>query len=120
MASNDRDLGMHRRIRRRDFLNGVAIATGTFLSSAALRRAFADSLEPEAMADYYPPVLTGMRGDHDDIYKTPHALRDRTFGRPPEPRKPRVRVMIWCCRRQYQRSGCARFYRQATGHTRAS
>jgi spermidine dehydrogenase len=79
MASNDRDLGMNRRIGRRDFLNGVAIATGTLGSAAALRRASADTLEPEAMPDYYPPTLTGMRGDHDDIYKTPHALRDHKF-----------------------------------------
>lgn len=77
MAFNDRELGMRRRITRRDFLNGVAIATGSLISPAALGRAFADS--PEAMPDYYPPVLTGMRGDHDDIYKTPHAVRDHTF-----------------------------------------
>ena len=79
MASNDRELGMHRPIGRRDFLNGVAIATGTFLSPAALCRASADSLAPEAMPDYYPPVLTGMRGDHDGLYQTPHAVRDHTF-----------------------------------------
>jgi spermidine dehydrogenase len=79
MASSDRDLGMHRPIRRRDFLNGAAIATGALFAGASLRRALAESLEPESMPDYYPPVLTGMRGDHDDIYATPHAIRDHRF-----------------------------------------
>jgi spermidine dehydrogenase len=81
MASNDPELGMRRRITRRDFLNGVLISTGAAtLSSAALRGAFAD-LDPEAAPDYYPPILTGMRGDHDDIYKVPHSIRDHDFWR---------------------------------------
>jgi spermidine dehydrogenase len=79
MAFNDRELGMHRRISRRDFLNGAAITTGALLSPAALRRASADTLDPEVAPGYYPPSLTGLRGDHDDIYKTPHAVRDHNF-----------------------------------------
>jgi spermidine dehydrogenase len=74
--SSDRDLGMHRRITRRDFLNGIAVSTaalGTFRLSAA------DAADPEQSPDYYPPVLTGMRGDHDEIYKVPHSLRDHNF-----------------------------------------
>ncbi len=78
MALNDRELGMHRRISRRDFLNGVALSTAAMLSPAALLAAGAD-VDPESAADYYPPVLTGMRGDHDDIYKVPHAIRDHDF-----------------------------------------
>jgi spermidine dehydrogenase len=116
MASNDRDLGMRRRIRRRDFLNGVAIATGTALSPAALSRAFADSLEPEAMPDYYPPALTGMRGDHDDIYKTPHALRDQHFwqtaGTPSDTGETYDLVIVGG---GISGLAAARFYRQATG-----
>ncbi len=107
---------MRRRIRRRDFLNGVAIATGTALSPAALSRAFADSLEPEAMPDYYPPALTGMRGDHDDIYKTPHALRDQHFwqtaGTPSDTGETYDLVIVGG---GISGLAAARFYRQATG-----
>jgi spermidine dehydrogenase len=79
MANNDRDLGMHRRIRRRDFLNGLAIGSGAALATPALFGAMAGASEPEANPEYYPPALTGLRGDHGDIYQTPHAVRDHTF-----------------------------------------
>ncbi|MBV8073479.1 MAG: NAD(P)-binding protein [Acidobacteriaceae bacterium] len=78
MAFTDRELGMHRRISRRDFLNGIALSAGALLSPAALHAGFAD-LDPEAAPGYYPPVLTGMRGDPGDIYKVPHAIRDKNF-----------------------------------------
>jgi spermidine dehydrogenase len=116
MASNDRDLGMHRRIRRRDFLNGVAIATGTLLSPGALRRAWAESPEPEAMPGYYPPALTGMRGDHDDIYKTPHAVRDHTFWQtagPPKDTGENYDLVI--VGGGLSGLAAAHFYREATG-----
>ena len=78
MDSNDRNLGMHRRITRRDFLNGVALST-PLLSSGRLRSAPGIPPDPEKAAGYYPPALTGMRGDHDEIYKTPHSVRDGNF-----------------------------------------
>src|SRR5438270_8672907 len=71
MAANDRALGMHRRITRRDFLNGAAASSAALL---ALRSAAAVQSE-----EYYPPILTGMRGDHDGLYKVPHSIRDHTF-----------------------------------------
>ena len=116
MASNDRDLGMHRQIRRRDFLNGAAIATGTFLSRSALGGAPADAVEPEALPDYYPPVLSGLRGDHDDIYKTPHALRDQHFwqtaGAPADTGESYDLVIVGG---GISGLAAARFYRQKTG-----
>jgi spermidine dehydrogenase len=70
---------MHRRITRRDFLNGSAIALGSFAAGAQLL----------AYEDYSnPPALTGMRGDHDGCFDAMHALRDKRsaaiFGTPEE------------------------------------
>ena len=76
--SQDRQLGMHRRITRRDFLNGVAVAAG-----AAIMPwdpfATDDPATPEKSPSYYPPALTGMRGSHPGSFDTAHSLRDGTF-----------------------------------------
>ncbi|MGH9430321.1 MAG: NAD(P)-binding protein [Terriglobia bacterium] len=104
--SHDGDLGMERRITRRDFLNGVALAIGSTLLPAGAR---ADHLvvlpppegrgpDPSAQEPllakgitpqdprYYPPALTGMRGSHPGSFEVAHALRDgdfwKTAGRP--------------------------------------
>jgi spermidine dehydrogenase len=82
MDKKDRELGMHCPITRRDFLNGVAIGVGGSLVGSSLLGgpllvAFgADDLAPEKAADYYPPALTGMRGDHDGSFTFAHHLRD--------------------------------------------
>jgi spermidine dehydrogenase len=81
---SDRELGMHRPIRRRDFLNGVALAGGALAGCAlapgsAAGRAFA-ALAAEPGEDAYPPALTGMRGSgYPSAYATGHAMRDGTF-----------------------------------------
>ena len=67
---------MNRRITRRDFLNGMALSTGALLP---LENSRAAGFAPEEAPGYYPPALTGMRGDHDEIYKTPHSVRDGSF-----------------------------------------
>ena len=73
---NDKDLGMHCPITRRDFLNGVALTIGSsMIPSAAL--ALDDAPDaPEKAAGYYPPALMGMRGNHDGSYTYAHQLRD--------------------------------------------
>ena len=77
----DRELGMHRGIARRDFLNGVGVAVGASLVAPSsilgeiLHVAEADSA-PEKQAGYNPPAKTGMRGSHDGSWETGHALRD--------------------------------------------
>jgi spermidine dehydrogenase len=72
------DLGMYRRIRRRDFLNGMALATGSAVGSR-IANAFETEHVPETSPDYYPPVLTGLRGSHEGSFEVAHQLRDGEF-----------------------------------------
>src|SRR5215831_11489141 len=79
--SIDRELGMGRRITRRDFLNGVAVGIGA-LGAAHLPnlplQAQTMSSAGGAAADY-PPAWTGMRGSQPGSFDVAHALRDGTF-----------------------------------------
>src|SRR5258705_10750974 len=73
----DRELGMHRPIARRDFLNGVAVGAGGLLAADPLLAALlAEEAAPEKAPGYYPPALTGMRGNHDGTFTYAHQLRD--------------------------------------------
>jgi spermidine dehydrogenase len=74
----DRDLGMRHPIRRRDFLNGVALAAGTALSSQRIA-GFETEHVAETSPDYYPPALTGMRGSHKGAFEIAHQVRDGAF-----------------------------------------
>src|SRR6266850_5150633 len=74
---NDRRLGMGCPITRRDFLNGVAIgAAGLVASDPILAALLGEETAPEKAAGYYPPALTGMRGNHDGTFTYAHKLRD--------------------------------------------
>ena len=80
--NRDRQLGMGRRITRRDFLNGVAVGIGA-LGYASLpdlaqgtHAAFQAGVDS---AKSYPPALTGMRGSAPGAYDVAHALRDGDF-----------------------------------------
>jgi spermidine dehydrogenase len=73
----DRELGMHCPITRRDFLNGVAVGAGGLLAADPLLAALlAEQAAPEKAPGYYPPALTGMRGNHDATFTYAHQLRD--------------------------------------------
>jgi len=78
----DRELGMHRAITRRDFLNGIALGAGGTLASATigadalLAAAAFDDFAPEKSPNYYPPALSGMRGNHAGTFTFAHRLRD--------------------------------------------
>jgi spermidine dehydrogenase len=75
----DRELGLGCPISRRDFLNGVTVGVGGALMGESLLAAAAiggDELAPEKAAGYYPPALTGMRGNHDGTFADAHRLRD--------------------------------------------
>src|ERR1700761_645887 len=91
----DRELGMGCPISQRDFLNGVAVGVGGALAGESLlaagvvdaggdgarglapRASGGDGGDgPEKAAGYYPPALTGMRGNHDGSFTYAHGLRD--------------------------------------------
>ena len=69
-ASEYRDLGMQRRIPRRDFLNGLAIGvTGAYAAATSPRLAAAHVVPegaqtPATPAAPYPPARTGLRGNY--------------------------------------------------------
>jgi spermidine dehydrogenase len=73
----NRELGMHCPITRRDFLNGVAIGAGGLMAADPLLAALlSEETAPEKAPGYYPPALTGMRGNHDGTFTYAHQLRD--------------------------------------------
>jgi len=78
VSISDRDLGMHRDITRRDFLNGVTVGlTGSMVAPAWLQAAGEQAaLAPEQAPGYYPPSLTGMRGSHAGSFEVAHQMRD--------------------------------------------
>ena len=75
---------MKKKITRRDFLNGaaIAIAAGGTMSSRGLLALGQDTAGqatkmtgPVGLSkDYYPPVLTGIRGSHDGSFEVAHQL----------------------------------------------
>jgi spermidine dehydrogenase len=78
----DRKLGMHRKITRRDFLNGMAVSAGGAIASpwlGGLLGAQAPAPSAQDRPGYYPPTRTGMRGSHPGAFEVAHALRDGTF-----------------------------------------
>jgi spermidine dehydrogenase len=77
MNKRDCELGMNRPISRRDFLNGVAVGLGAAIAAPHWVAAL-DSHEyaPEKDLNYYPPALTGMRGNHEGTFTFAHRLRD--------------------------------------------
>jgi spermidine dehydrogenase len=70
---------MHRRIPRRDFLNGVAVTLGAALLPADLLKAAAFPGGPEKPPGDYPPAETGLRGSHPGSFEVAHAMRDPSF-----------------------------------------
>ncbi len=85
---NKSNLGMSRKIKRRDFLNGVSIAIGASLlpEANAWSRVFGEDAQayaPEKQPGYYPPAKTGLRGSHDGSWEAAHAMRDgKKWGAP--------------------------------------
>src|SRR5215475_4087838 len=85
MGLSDKELGMDRKITRRDFMNGAAMAIGA-AATAGPETLFAqdsniETAEPQNKPGYDPPALRGMRGSHEGSYQTAHGLRDGSFWR---------------------------------------
>ncbi|MFL5817807.1 MAG: NAD(P)-binding protein [Conexibacter sp.] len=89
-AWSDTELGMDRSISRRDFMDGVAVATAGAAAAAALggmpAAALAKGRRGKHAKTPYPPALTGLRGSHPGSFEIAHSVRDGTFwdhaGRP--------------------------------------
>jgi spermidine dehydrogenase len=75
----DRLLGMHRRITRRDFLNGVAVGVGALGYASLPNLASGQRAKLGNPVNFEPPALTGMRGTAPGAFDVAHALRDGTF-----------------------------------------
>ncbi len=75
----DRELGMRRRITRRDFLNGATLTIGAAILPSELLAVSGMPGMPRKSSDYYPPALTGLRGSHPGSFEVAHSLRDGTF-----------------------------------------
>ncbi|HEX8817385.1 MAG TPA: FAD-dependent oxidoreductase [Terriglobales bacterium] len=73
------DLGMGRKITRRDFLDGVAVTAGASLLSAAIPWLRASEDVASAPPAEYPPAKHGLHGDFDGIFSVAHSLRDGDF-----------------------------------------
>jgi spermidine dehydrogenase len=113
--SRGRELGMHRKITRRDFLNGVAMTAGAAMMPWDLF-AGGPSANPEKSPNYYPPALTGMRGSHPGSFDAAHSLRDGTFwdsaGKPEDTGETYDLIIVGG---GISGLAAAHFYRKATG-----
>ena len=85
----DKQLGMFKPIRRRDFVQGAAVAAGAALTAGSLSASdfWEDQSEsPGTIGADYPPIKTGMRGSHPGAYEVAHALgrNGAKFSKPAE------------------------------------
>lgn len=79
MNNDDKALGMGARITRRDLFQGAAmVGAGITLASKASAQTAATGAAGSAPvgADAYPPLRTGIRGQHPGSYESAHAMRD--------------------------------------------
>ncbi len=74
--SEDRNLGMHRNITRRDFVNGAGVALTGALFAPEWLSALEAARYGSGAQEYYPPARTGMRGSHPGSFEVAHSLRD--------------------------------------------
>jgi spermidine dehydrogenase len=75
---SDRELGMHREISRRDFMQGAALGGLGLLAAplAGCHRTPPLRAAAQDLPGYYPPRLNGLRGSHPGAFEAAHLLRD--------------------------------------------
>jgi len=81
-AKQDRAPSDDGNITRRDFLNGCPVAAGGAIAAGLLPELAASAFAAAAAQDapgYYPPALTGLRGNHIGSFESAHQLRDGNF-----------------------------------------
>jgi len=85
-SREDVDLGLTRRIPRRDFVGGFARgAAGAWLARSGGFTAGQALTPAEAPDGYpYPPARTGLRGQHPGSFETAHRVRDGAFAAFPD------------------------------------
>ena len=70
-------------MKRRDFINGIQVAIGASLLPASLQSCQPDQVEFTLPNNYYPPIKTGMRGNHDGSWETMHEqITGKTWNEP--------------------------------------
>lgn len=75
-----RDLGMNRRILRRDFLNGVAIGVGATAVGLQVRAGAAQVPGSGSTAETFPPRRLGLRGEYELAVQPLVAIERGTYG----------------------------------------
>ena len=77
----DRELGMGRRITRRDFLDGLAVGIGALGGAgiAGWGSSAHGAANTVSSGGTYPPALHGMRGSQPGAFDVAHSLRDGSF-----------------------------------------
>ena len=78
MHWTDKELGMDRRITRRDFMQGAAMAIAAATTPPASLFA-QQAAEAQNAPGYDPPAAHGLRGSHVGSFEVAHRLRDGTF-----------------------------------------
>ncbi len=78
MSWTDKELGMDRRITRRDFMNGAAMTIAAAVAPHPSLLAQGET-EEQDRPGYDPPAAHGLRGSHPGAFEVAHRLRDGTF-----------------------------------------
>jgi spermidine dehydrogenase len=115
MSWTDRELGMDRRITRRDFMNGAAMSVAAALAPSLLAQG---ETEAQDRPGYDPPAAHGLRGSHPGAFEVAHRLRDGTFwGSAGQPESSGESYDLIVVGGGISGLSSARFFHQAAGRT---